>query len=313
MSSNVRVRRTYKDSLFRMIFREKEELLSLYNVVNGSDYKNTEDLEINTIEDVIYMGIKNDVSFLIDDYLNLYEAQSSWNPNMPLRGLFYLAALYRGYVGENGLDLYSEALLKLPAPNFIVFYNGSRARKDMEQLRLSDSYIKQNRDGYALECTVTVLNINYGHNEKIMKGCRKLWEYAYLVEEIRKGIKAGLRLEEAVDRAVEHCIENEILADFLRRHQMEVKDVILTEYNEVLHVENEKRLSFEQGVAQGVEQGLEQGVAQGLEQGLEQGMRALILDNLEEDIPQQRILEKLKARFGLSEEEAVERLRRYTI
>ena len=305
MSSKVRVRRTYKDSLFRMIFREKEELLSLYNVINGSDYKNTEDLEINTIEDVIYMGIKNDVSFLIDDYLNLYEAQSSWNPNMPLRGLFYLAALYRGYVGENGLDLYSEALLKLPAPNFIVFYNGSRARKDMEQLRLSDSYIKQNRDGYALECTVTVLNINYGHNEKIMKGCRKLWEYAYLVEEIRKGIKAGLWLEEAVDRAVEHCIENEILADFLRRHQMEVKDVILTEYNEVLHVENEKRLSFEQGVAQGV--------AQGLEQGLEQGIRALILDNLEEDIPQQRILEKLKARFGLSEEEAVERLRRYTI
>ena len=88
MSSNVRVKRTYKDSLFRMIFREKEELLSLYNVVNGSDYKNTEDLEINTIEDVIYMGIKNDVSFLIDDYLNLYEAQSSWNPNMPLRGFF---------------------------------------------------------------------------------------------------------------------------------------------------------------------------------------------------------------------------------
>ena len=305
MSSKVRVRRTYKDSLFRMIFREKEELLSLYNVINGSDYKNTEDLEINTIEDVIYMGIKNDVSFLIDDYLNLYEAQSSWNPNMPLRGLFYLAALYRGYVGENGLDLYSEALLKLPAPNFIVFYNGSRARKDMEQLKLSDSYIKKNRDGYALECTVTVLNINYGHNEKIMKGCRKLWEYAYLVEEIRKGIKAGLRLEEAVDRAVKHCIGSEILADFLRRHQMEVKDVILTEYNEVLHVENEKRLSFEQGVAQG----LEQGVAQGLEQGI----RALILDNLEEDIPQQRILEKLKARFGLSEEEAVERLRRYTI
>ncbi len=82
---------------------------------------------------------------------------------------------------------------------------------------------------------------------------------------------------------------------------MEVKDVILTEYNEAHHVENEKRLSFEQGIAQG------------LEQGLEQGMRALILDNLEEDIPQQRILEKLKARFGLSEEEAVERLRRYTI
>ena len=94
---------------------------------------------------------------------------------------------------------------------------------------------------------------------------------------------------------------------------MEVKDVILTEYNEALNVENEKRLSFEQGVAQGVEQGLEQGVAQGLEQGLEQGIRALILDNLEEDIPQQRILEKLMVRFGLSEEEAVERLKRYSM
>ncbi len=130
-----------------------------------------------------------------------------------------------------------------------------------------------------------------------MKGCRKLWEYACLVEEIRKGIKEGVRLEEAVDRAVERCIGNEILADFLRRHRMEVKDVILTEYNEALHVENEKRLSFEQG----------------LEQGIEQGIKALIQDNLEEKISPQRILEKLTVRFGLSEEEAAKRLRRYTI
>ena len=83
------IQRTYKDSLFRMIFREKKELLSLYNALNHSDYQNPEELTINTVENVLYMGMKNDVSFLIEEYLNLYEAQSTWNPNMPLRDVFY--------------------------------------------------------------------------------------------------------------------------------------------------------------------------------------------------------------------------------
>ena len=70
------VRRCFKDSLFRMVFQEKRELLSLYNAINGSRYEDPELLEITTIQDVLYMGLKNDCSFLIDEYLNLYETQS---------------------------------------------------------------------------------------------------------------------------------------------------------------------------------------------------------------------------------------------
>ena len=107
------IQRTYKDSLFRMIFREKKELLSLYNALNNSEYQNADELTINTVESILYMGMKNDVSFLIEESLNLYEAQSTWNPNMPLRGLFYFSHIYEGYIAEHELNIYSKTLLKL--------------------------------------------------------------------------------------------------------------------------------------------------------------------------------------------------------
>lgn len=257
------VRRSYKDSLFRMIFRGKEELLSLYNAVNGSNYENPERLKVTTIEDVLYMGIKNDASFLIDDYLNLYEAQSTWNPNMPLRSFLYIASLYQGYIAENDLDIYSGRQIKLPTPKILIFYNGTEERAEVQRLRLSDSFIKREACGYALECMVTVLNINYGYNKKIMEGCRKLYEYAYLVEEIRKGIRTGLPLGEATDAAVEICIKENILAEFLRKHRAEVKKVILTEYNEELHIRTEKEISFVEGEKAGRIKGREEGIREG--------------------------------------------------
>ena len=112
--------RQYKDRLFRFIFKDKQDLLSLYNAVNGSSYDNPDDLEIRTLEDVLYMTMKNDVSFIIDNRMNLYEEQSSWNPNMPLRGLFYFARLYSGYVTEHELDIYADAKQELPFPQFVV-------------------------------------------------------------------------------------------------------------------------------------------------------------------------------------------------
>ena len=108
--------RTYKDSLFRMIFQDREALLSLYNAINGTHYEDSQELIITTLKNAIYLGWKNDVSFLIEDVLNLYEHQSTGNPNMPLRGLFYIASLLRGYIKKNALDPYSSVLLKLPTP-----------------------------------------------------------------------------------------------------------------------------------------------------------------------------------------------------
>ena len=135
-----KVKRNFKDSLFRLVFHGKEELLSLYNAVNGSSYTNADDLEINTLEDVVYMGMKNDVSFLFAHYLNLYEAQSTSNPNMPLRGTIYFGDLIKGWVESNHLDMYSEKQIMIPKPKFLVFYNGLKKEPERKILRLSDSF-----------------------------------------------------------------------------------------------------------------------------------------------------------------------------
>ncbi len=226
-----RVLRSYKHGLFLMIFGNKPALLSLYNAIRGSNYTNPDDLIINTIEGVLYLGMKNDVSFIINNELNLYEAQASWNPNMPLRGLFYFSRVYEGYIAEHELDIYSQTLLQLPTPNYIVFYNGTKEEGDSRTLRLSDSFIKHNGQEACLECTATIININYGHNPKLMEACRELYEYSYLIEQIRIGLRASLPLPNAVDLAVANCIDNGILKSFLLRHQAEVKHMILEEFD----------------------------------------------------------------------------------
>ena len=249
---SVRITAKFKDTLFRMIFGGKKELLDLYNAINHSNYQNPDDLIVTTIGDVLYMGMKNDISFLIGQYLNLYEAQSSWNPNMPLRGFFYLSRLYQAFVAEHEMDLFSKQLLKLPAPQFIVFYNGTKTQPDQMELRLSDAFLPSEKTP-CLECVATVYNINYGHNSDLMEKCHKLYEYAYLINAIRSHLRQNLPLENAVDQAVKECIGNNILKGFLLKHREEVREMILSEYNEELHIKSEKKISFEEGAAQGQE------------------------------------------------------------
>ena len=270
MSEVSETKRTYKDSLFRMIFQDREALLSLYNAINGTCYDQPEELIITTLEDAIYLGWKNDVSFLIQDVLSLYEHQSTKNPNMPLRGLFYISSLFRGYLKENELDPYSSALLKLPTPRYIVFYNGTQEEPDRMELRLSDSFIRK-EDEPCIECKALVLNINYGHNQELMGACRKLYEYAYFIQKVRDFLEEGLIRDAAIDRAVVHCIEADILKDFLSRHRAEVKDLFLTEYDEKLHERTLREEGRMEGIEQGIKRGIEQGFKQGIGQGIEQG------------------------------------------
>ena len=233
-ASETKIKRTYKDSLFRMIFQDREALLSLYNAINGTYYEDPNGLIITTLEDAIYLSWKNDVSFLIQDVLSLYEHQSTRNPNMPLRGLFYISSLFQGYLKANDLDPYSSVLLKLPTPRYVVFYNGTQEEPDRTELRLSDSFIRKDVEP-CLECTALVLNINYGHNKELMKACHKLYEYAYFIQTVREFLGDGLTRDAAIDRAVISCIEADILKDFLNRHRAEVKDLFLTEYDEKRH------------------------------------------------------------------------------
>ena len=252
-----KVNRKYKDRLFRFIFQNKEDLLSLYNAVNHSNYDDPDLLEITTLDDVLYLGMKNDISFLIDSYMNLYEAQSTWNPNMPLRGLFYFSRLYSSYVESEQLDIYSGVRLKLPTPRYLVFYNGTRRESEIQTLRLSSSFEKTLEEDEApcLECIATVLNINYGHNETLMKQCRKLYEYSYLVNQIRKFLAKGFQLELAIELAIKDCLQNDILADFLAKHREEAKLMILSEYNEELH----KKTLLKEGREEGRREGRKEG------------------------------------------------------
>ena len=221
------VQRNYKDGLFLSIFRDNQALLSLYNAIRGSNYTNPDDLTVNTLENVLYMGMKNDVSFIINSQLNLFEAQSTWNPNMPLRGLFYFSNVYKGYIAEHDLNIYGSKRIDLPSPNYIVFYNGATKEPDSKVLRLSDSFIKNDGEEACLECTTTMININFGHNQPLMNACRELYEYAYLIEQIRIGTRAGLTLPDAIDQAVVHCIDHNILKRFLSHHRAEVTNMIL--------------------------------------------------------------------------------------
>ena len=119
--SEIKINAKYKDRLFRWIFSSKKELLDLYNAVRGTNYTDPEALEITTLEDVVYMGFKNDISFLVDDVLNLYEHQSTYSPNMPVRGFLYLADIYRKYLESRDENLYSSRLVQLPFPQYLVF------------------------------------------------------------------------------------------------------------------------------------------------------------------------------------------------
>lgn len=257
------VRRNHKDLLFVRLFQDKRELLQLYNALNGTHYENEQDLIIATIDDVVYMGLKNDCAFIIGSHLNLYEHQSTFCPNMPIRGLIYLSSIYQGYIAKHGLNMYGSKLLRFPAPQYVVFYNGTENRPEREELRLSSAF---EAGKSCLELTVTVYNINHGMNREIMARCRTLAEYAALIEKIREFQQQGLSLREAVDSACAYCIEHNILKDFLSKHRNEVTKVLLTEYD----AKKQRKMDIRDAREAGRTEGLTEGRAQGYNEGREQ-------------------------------------------
>ncbi|MDO4306691.1 MAG: hypothetical protein Q4C77_07640 [Eubacteriales bacterium] len=254
------VQRTYKDSLFRFIFKDKQKLLKLYNALNGTDHRDIDSLFVTTIENVLYIGYKNDVSFLLDNTLNLYEHQGSWNPNMPLRGVLYFARLLQDYTEASQFNLYGSKRIPLPYPKYIIFYNGTAVRPEREVLRLSDSYPASAADSEgepALECTALVININYGQNREIMEQCRPLWDYAVFIHYIRNSLLDGYSVQDAVDLAVERCLKEDILTDVLRAHRKEVTAMFLEEYDQEQHYKTLRDEGYEDGFEDGFDNGLE--------------------------------------------------------
>ena len=279
----LKAKRPYKDTIFRMLYHDKENLLSLYNAVNGRNYTNAEDLQIVTLKNAIYMGMKND----------LYEHQSTYNPNIPLRNLFYIADEYQRLVVQK--SLYSTVIQKIPTPRFIVFYNGTKKVDDYNEFRLSSAY-ENSTDNPDLELRVTMLNVNDGHNLELMEHCRTLKEYAKYVARVRKYVTQNIPLEEAVTRAVDECIEEGILAEFLMKNKAEVIKVSIYEYDKEFEEKKLRKAEYEAGVEAGIELGerslLENQIRKKLKKGkpIEQ-----IADELEEAVTTiQRIIEETK-------------------
>ena len=265
MKANVK----YKDTIFRMLYREKENLLSLYNAMNGKDYKNPEELQVVTLENAIYMGMKNDLAFIIDMNLYLYEHQSTYNPNIPLRNLFYIADEYQKLVVQK--SLYSSAIQKIPTPRFVVFYNGTRTVEDRSEFRLSSAYENPTEDP-DLELRVTMFNINEGHNKELMEHCKTLKEYAQYVARVRKYASIEeMSLDEAVERAVDECIDEGILAEFLQQNKVEVVRVSIYEYDKEKEEKKLRKAEYEAGYESGREEGYNSGKEEGYNSGKEAG------------------------------------------
>lgn len=244
----MKVNRKYKDRLFRMVFSEKKDLLELYSALTGSAGINPDELKIVTLDDVIYMGMKNDLAFMIDNVLNLWEHQSSWNPNMPLRGLFYISDEYRKYMDEGHYNLYGTGRIPLPTPQYVVFYNGLTDQPDRLELNLSEAFSGNYPEmASCLEFKATVLNINRGKNQELKKGCRKLGEYAEFVARVREVLSEGVQIKDALDRAVVSCKRDGILSEYLSKHRAEVCHVIMTEYDEQEHIALERADARKEG------------------------------------------------------------------
>ena len=230
----------YKDRVFKYLFgnpENREWTLALYNAVNGSSYENAEEIEYNTIEDAVYLGMRNDVSFIIVNELHLWEHQSTYNPNMPMRFLLYAAKLYEKYIAESDYYPYSSVLQPAPRPKCICFYNGTANQPERKILRLSEAFGGE----CDIEVLVTMLNINYGKNRELMEACEPLSEYAWLVEAIRRNQKVMRNLEAAIDAAIEEMPDEFVIKRFLLQNKAEVKGMFLTEYDQEKVLSQQRR------------------------------------------------------------------------
>lgn len=234
------VNQKYKDTFFRFLFgKDKTRALELYNAVNGTNYTDTTDFEINTLDDFIYMKMKNDVSYLFARELSLFEHQSTVNPNMPLRGLMYFSDQYHKLYGNNP-RIYGQTILPIPLPRYYVMYNGNMGqwKEERIKLRLSDMFEKplpEDEQG-DFEWTATVINLNHGMNEDLKNRSSILHGYCQFVDLVKQNRKS-MDTEHAVDAAVQECINRGILADILRKHESEVKGMCFKEFDEVAYTE----------------------------------------------------------------------------
>ena len=298
-----KVQRNYKDTVSRMLFQKLENALSLYNALNGTSYTDASQITFNMLDNAIYMGMQNDISFLIMNEVNLYEHQSTYNLNMPLRDLFYVAELLQVYVKDQ--SLYSSKLIKLPTPHFVVFYNGVESKPERQVLKLSEAFEVPTKDP-ELELKVTILNINPEMNEELKEKCPILKQYTQYVEQVRYN-SVGMPLEQAVEAAIEYCIRHDILKDFLLKQRAEVVKMSIFEYDEEREMELIRRDEREIGKEIGQKLGEEIGA----EKERENTIKSIISFGRKLGASKEQIIRELQERCLLEEQEAEKKVSLY--
>ena len=306
----------HKDTVYRMLYNDKSRQLELYNALNGSHYTNVDDLTVTTLEGETFLNMKNDVSFIFNDELSLFEHQSTACPNIPLRDLFYVSSIYRDITDIN--DTYTSKRMKIPTPRFIVFYNGTSPMGDQRVYRLSDMFVHK-MDDPELELVVRVININEGHNTDLMESCKTLKQYSIFVGKVRKYIEEGRKdyctkhaeiddilsidnedrkniIRTAVTKAIDDCIENDILKEFFEQYRKEVINVGVIEYSAERHLQAVKS----EGYDEGLDAGIQIGVTQGLDTGIIGAVAIMRGLNLSDD----SIIEKICQQYGLTTDQA---------
>ena len=267
----MKINRNYKDSVFTALFNDPDLLRELYCALEGVSLPPDIPVSINTLENVLYMDLYNDISFEIGGKLVvLIEHQSTINPNIALRFLLYYARVLEKTI--KGRSLYSGKGLLTPWPEFFVLYNGPNPFPDTAILKISDLFEKPQELGLAeethpfLELEVKVININAGRNEDLVRRCKKLAEYSIFVAKARALLKELSNREKAIKETVEYCQKHSILKEFMEIHGSEVLNMLLTEWN----WDDAKEVWQEEAREEGFELGREEGRQEGLQKGHEE-------------------------------------------
>ncbi len=247
--------RNYKDTVFRDLFGSDEKaddkFIQLYNALHGVDLSQRHKIQAVDIEQVWYMNLANDIARMVDGKIVvLIEHQSTVNENMPLRCLEYIARIYEKIQAAQAK--YQKTLIKIPTPEFYVLYNGIDEYPLEKELKLSDAFIVKN-EKVPLELCVEVININTSKGHQLLKKCSALYEYSLFIDKVRQYDKMGE--EDGYTRAIEECIKNNILKEYLERKSKEVRNMLVAEYDYEMDIAVQRRESFEQGIEEGFDKG----------------------------------------------------------
>ncbi|MCM1159032.1 MAG: hypothetical protein NC300_12150 [Bacteroidales bacterium] len=258
--------REYKSDVFSMLMEEPENALALYNAVNHSNYKDPALVEICMLDRGISLTVRNDASFVLDMNLSIYEHQSTICPNMPVRSLIYFTTILEQLLKDR--NIYGRKLIKIPTPKFAVFYNGDENQPEQYELKLSDAFENPVNEP-EIELTCRVYNINYGKNQELLAECSFLKEYMIFVDYVRENHKANgyKELAYSINMAIDRCIEEDVLREFLMKHRTEVVKVMELDYT----FDRQLTLERADSRAEGLEEGRTEGLAEGLSAGRTEG------------------------------------------